>query len=176
MAILLHRRHRQLSVGTPRLTNDLDLTLLTGFGAELTYAEALLEMFESRIADPLTFAQANRVVLVRTPDGVPVDIALGAMPFEERTIEGATLGEYADRVALRTCSAEDLIVHKVFASRPQDWVDVEVVIVRQRGRLHWSQIREELAVLAELKGEPQLLELLEEVARRAELVLGPFRR
>jgi len=25
---------------------------------------------------------------------------------------------------LRTCSAEDLIVHKAFAARPQDWVDI----------------------------------------------------
>ena len=28
--------------GTPRLTNDLDLTLLTGFGNEAAYAAALL--------------------------------------------------------------------------------------------------------------------------------------
>jgi hypothetical protein len=77
---------------------------------------------------------------------------------------------------LRTCSAEDLIVHKAFADRPQDWVDVEGVILRQRGMLRWSQIRSELAELAALKGEPELLEHLEKVAVRAAEVIGPFPR
>lgn len=35
--------------GTPRLTNDLDLTLLTGFGAEGGFVQLLLSQFESRI-------------------------------------------------------------------------------------------------------------------------------
>jgi hypothetical protein len=162
--------------GTPRLTNDLDLTLLTGFGAEAAYVEVLLEMFESRVADPLAFALANRVVLVRTSDGIPVDIALGAMPFEERTIDRSSIGTFSDTIALRTCSAEDLIVHKAFAARPQDWVDVEGVILRQQGRLLWSQIRGELEPLAELKGDMGLVDTLESVAKRTEHVLGPFDR
>ena len=34
--------------GTPRLTSDLDLTLLTGFGGEAAYAGALLDSVEAR--------------------------------------------------------------------------------------------------------------------------------
>jgi hypothetical protein len=48
-----------------------------------------------------------------------MDIALGAMPFEERTIERSSLAELVPSAILRTCSAEDLIVHKAFAGRPQ---------------------------------------------------------
>lgn len=48
---------------------------------------------------------------------------------------------------IRTCSAEDLIVPKAFAARPQDWIDVEKVIVRQGDRLDRDQIRTELAPL-----------------------------
>jgi len=162
--------------GTPRLTNDLDLTLLTGFGAEARYTELLLRQFESRIANAAEFAAANRVLLLRTPDGFGLDVALGAMPFEERTIDRSSSFEFGPAAVLRTCSAEDLIVHKAFAARPQDWVDIEGVILKQRGVLRWSQIRSELDELAALKGEPELMGELERVASRAEQVIGPFPR
>jgi len=160
--------------GTPRLTDDLDLTLLTGFGNEAGYVDALLAEFTARVQDPAEFAARNRVVLLRTPDGYGLDVALGAMPFEERSIARASGAELASGVSLRTCSAEDLIVHKAFAARPQDWVDVEGVILKQRGRLDWPQIWSELNELAALKEEPELPDQLRRIVARAEQVLGPF--
>jgi hypothetical protein len=62
---------------------------------------------------------------------------------------------------IRTCSAEDLVVLKAFASRPQDWIDVEKVIIRQGQRLNRPLIIEELTPLAELKEDPQILEHLQ---------------
>jgi hypothetical protein len=162
--------------GTPRLTNDLDLTLLTGFGAEEAYVAELLTEFESRVPDAADFAAANRVVLLRTPDGFGIDVALGAMPFEERTILRSSTFEFLPGARLRTCSAEDLIVHKAFAARPQDWVDIEGVILKQRGVLGWSQVRSELGELAALKEAPELLDELEQIADRAAQVIGPFDR
>lgn len=52
---------------------------------------------------------------------------------------------------LLTCSAEDLIVFKVFAGRPQDWLDVESILTRQGDQLDREQIREELDPLLALK-------------------------
>ena len=160
--------------GTPRLTNDLDLTLLTGFGGEPAYTAALLAEFESRISDAAEFALRNRVLLLRTPDGFGLDVALGAMPFEASTIERSSNAELVREATLRTCSAEDLIVHKAFAARPQDWVDIEGVILKQRGLLQWPQIWTDLGVLAELKEAPELLTELDRIATRAESVVGPF--
>lgn len=162
--------------GTPRLTNDLDLTLLTGFGGETAFASALLEEYESRVPDGLGFALQHRVLLLRTRDGFGLDVALGAMPFEERTIERSSVAEIVPGAPLRTCSATDLVVHKAFAGRPQDWVDVEGVLLKQRGALEWPQLWAELGELAALKGEPELLTTLESVAQRTESVLGPFLR
>lgn len=162
--------------GTPRLTNDLDATVLTGFGGEATYAKALLAEYESRIPDAAAFAAQNRVLLLRTPDGFGLDIALGAMPFEAGAIERSSNAELVPGATLRTCSAEDLIVHKAFAARPQDWVDVEGVILKQRGQLAWPRIWSDLAELAQLKEAPELVDELERVARRAEAVIGPFPR
>ena len=160
--------------GTPRLTNDLDLTLLTGFGGEAAYVEVLLAEFESRIPNAAAFAEHNRVLLLRTHDGFGIDIALGAMPFEASAIDRSSKAELVPGAILRTCSAEDLIVHKAFAARPQDWVDIEGVILKQRGQLRWSQVWSDLGALAELKGQPEILDELERIARRAELVVGPF--
>lgn len=162
--------------GTPRLTNDLDLTVLAGFGGEGPIITALLEDFAPRIANAADFAERYRVVLLQTVDGFAVDIALGAMPFEARTIDRATEAELATGAVLQTCSATDLVVHKAFAGRPQDWVDVEGVLLRQHGDLEWPQLWADLTELAALKEEPELVDELERVARRAEAVIGPFPR
>src|SRR5439155_10448026 len=104
----------------------------------------------------------NRVLLAQTPNGVPVDVALGAFPFEERSIRRASRWMWADDRSLLTCSAEDLVVHKAFAGRDLDWGDVERVLVRQHGKLNLTQIRSELKPLLELKGEMDALERLEQ--------------
>lgn len=75
------------------------------------------------------------------------------MPFEERSIERASIF-HTNQCRFRTCSAEDLLVHKTFAGRPQDWVDVETVLSRT-SPLDWSQIEEELLPLLDLKGTPE---------------------
>ncbi|MEX2180710.1 MAG: hypothetical protein WD771_01585 [Gemmatimonadaceae bacterium] len=162
--------------GTPRLTNDLDLTVLAGFGGEEPVITALLEDLDPRIPDAADFARQHRVLLLRTADGFAVDVALGAMPFEEATIARATDAELAHGAVLRTCTATDLVVHKAFAGRPQDWVDIEGVLVRQKGALAWPQLWADLSELAKLKEAPEVLDELERVARRAEAVVGPFPR
>ena len=96
----------------------------------------------------------HRVVLARDSFGTPVDIALGAMPFETRSVLRASEFLVGEKKTIRTCSAEDLVVHKVFAGRPQDWVDVASILMRTH-QLDWIQIEEELLPLLELKEEPE---------------------
>lgn len=147
--------------GEPRETVDVDLTLLTGFGGEEHYISFLLERFEPRIEGALQFALHNRVLLLRAQSGVGLDVALGALPFEESVVGRSTLFSYPGDQSLRTCSAEDLIVLKAFAARPKDWIDVEGVIIRQSGKLDWDYVRGHLAPLAELKGQPDIVDDLE---------------
>lgn len=96
--------------GEPRQTRDVDLTLLTGFGAEAPYVDGLLAAFDARLPDARRFALDNRVVLLRSPGGVGIDVALGALPFEERAVADASDWRVDDQTVLRTCSAEDLVV------------------------------------------------------------------
>ena len=153
--------------GEPRETIDVDVTLLTGFGEEQAFIDAILSWYQPRVADPASFALRNRVLLVQAPSGVGIDIALGGMPFEESAVARATNYEYAPGILLLTASAEDLIVMKAFASRPKDWVDLEGILIRQGEWLDWRYIDAQLRPLAELKDEPEILERLVRMRRQA---------
>ena len=139
--------------GTPRFTQDVDLTLFTGLGEEERFVDELLQQFPGRLRDARGFALARRVLLARTQTGVDLDIALGALPFEEGSVARASPWHINDAISLTTCSAEDLIVHKVFAARDRDWSDVEGVLIRQHGKLDLQHIRKELQLLLELKDD-----------------------
>lgn len=152
--------------GEPRQTRDVDLTLLTGFGAERPYVDELLAAFDARLPDAAAFAMQNRVLLLRSPSGVGIDIALGALPFEERAVSRASDWIIDADAVLFTCSAEDLIVYKAFAGRPQDWADVEMVVARRGGGLDVEAILEEALPLLELKEAAADRERLESLLRR----------
>ena len=137
--------------GEPRFTRDVDLTLLCPYGEEAPLAERLLKTFSPRMPDARAFALEHRVLLLRGSSGVPVDIAFGGIPFEERCIERASEFDFGG-VSLLTCAAEDLIVLKAFAGRERDWADIESVAMRQSNRLDWGLVFTELAPLVEVRG------------------------
>ncbi len=151
--------------GEPRLTQDADLTLLTGFGGEEPFVDALLAAFQGRRPDARDFALRYRALLLEASNGVPLDLSLGAMPFEERAVERASPFAIGEDASLRTCSAEDLIIFKAFAGRAKDWLDIEGVALRQAGHLEHGLIWQELEPLLALKDSretaPRLRALLE---------------
>jgi hypothetical protein len=151
--------------GEPRLTRDVDLTLLTGFGHEAPFIDLLVERFDSRIPDAAEFAVRHRVLLLKASEGVPIDIALGGLPFEERAVGRATAWPVPDGDPLLTCSAEDLVVHKVFAGRNRDWADIDGIIARHGSTLDVATIEAELVPLLELKGDESGLTRLREMLR-----------
>ena len=143
--------------GEPRFTADADLTLLTGFGGDESFIDPLLSRFRPRRGDAREFALRNRVLLIEAPNGAPLDVALGAVPFEEHSIQRSSAFPIGEGRALTTCSAEDLLVHKVVANREKDWLDIEGVLARQWGRLDLTVFRNEVEPLLELRGDPEIL-------------------
>ena len=146
--------------GQPRMTLDVDVAVMTQFGNETPVIEQLLRWFRPRISDAAEFALQSRVLLLTTSQGVGVDVSLGALPFEERMIDRSSIWSLDETRGLRTCSAEDLIVQKVFAGREQDWVDVGSVIDRQAESLGRELILAEIKPLLELKEDRESLSLL----------------
>jgi hypothetical protein len=153
--------------GEPRLTLDADLTLLTGFGEEERFVDELLGTFKARRPDAREFALRYRVLLLEASSGVPLDVSLGAMPFEERAVERASAFAIGEGKSLRTCSAEDLIVFKAFAGRDKDWLDIEGVALRQAGYLREALIWKEIEPLLELKESPETAQRLRALLERA---------
>ncbi len=145
--------------GEPRLTRDVDISLFTGFGTESAFVDALLDLYHGRVTDAGAFALRNRVLLLQK-GGVGIDIALAAIPFEERVLARATIFEFLPGAGIRTCSAEDLIVYKGFADRPRDWIDVEGILLRQQGRLDLELVFSELTLLSEAKESPEIVHKL----------------
>ena len=92
---------------------------------------------------------------------MPIDIALGTLPFEQRMIARSSKFDFAESAVVRTCSAEDLVVLKALAGRPQDWLDVEGVIVRQGNALLRQQVVDELEPLQELQDDVRALATLQ---------------
>jgi hypothetical protein len=98
------------------------------------------------------------VLLLQDDQGIGIDIALGALPFESSAVQRAKpIVVYPD-VKLRLCTPEDLIIMKSFAGRVQDWMDVRMTIVRRGcNSLDWPYIIQHLQPLAEAKEEPEIM-------------------
>ena len=151
--------------GQPRATSDADFSALASYGEERPVVDALLTRFEARRPNAEAFALANRVLLLKTRDGVEIDVALAAFPFEIEAIEMASSWEIVPGVPLRTCPAEHLIVYKLVAGRTHDVSDMESIVRRQGGRLDVERVRRWGRVLAELKEDPEMLVPFERVLR-----------
>jgi hypothetical protein len=151
--------------GEPRVTEDVDLTLFCGFGNEAPVIQAFLERFTTRIPDAAEFAEQRRVLLLKSQEGIPIDVALGGFPFEEVLCRRAVQREFLPGIWLRVCRPEDLVILKAFAGRAKDWLDVENVLIRQGAGLDWGHIRRELQPLSVLKEAPEIMDQLERLRR-----------
>ncbi len=153
--------------GEPRLTADVDLTVLAQFGSEGPLIDELLQRFHPRTANARQFALDRRVLLLTAANGVSIDVSLAALPFEEDVLRRASRWRRVEDVWLDTCSAEDLIIYKLVAARGQDLVDITGIIHRQRPTLDVDRIRHWGHQFAELKEEPDLLRPFEDALRKA---------
>lgn len=154
--------------GEPRVTRDVDLTLLCPFGAEASAADRLLKAFKPRIEGARALALQRRVLLIWSGAGIGVDVAFGGLPFEERCVLRSSDWELSPGIVLHTCSAEDLVILKTFAGRPRDWIDLESVLVRQWRSLDWRLVVDELKPLLELRETPENLDTLQRLRRKIE--------
>lgn len=154
--------------GEPRLTQDVDITLLAEFGEEERIVDLCLGGFAARRDDARDFALKYRVLLLRAANGVAVDVALGAIPFEIESVDKASRYEFEPGCVLPTCSAEDLLIHKTVAGRPRDVADIEGIVNRQYGKLDLARVRRWLAAFAEVKEDLDLARPFEETLAAAE--------
>ncbi len=128
--------------GVPRFTADVDAEVLAPLeqGSE-QLVRLVLSRFASRDPDPFLRARRDQVILISASNGRGIDLSFGVPGYQDEFLRRAVDYELEPGKVVRFCSAEDLIIHKCVAGRPQDLRDVDGVIARQRDALELAYIR-----------------------------------
>jgi len=120
-----------LLYGTPRMTKDIDITL----GVDVRGLESLLPGLVAMGLEiiPKEFRSfVVRTSVLPTRDersGIRVDFIFSFTPYERQAIlrsKAVLLGG----THVMFASAEDVIIHKIFAGRPRDLEDVRSILLK----------------------------------------------
>lgn len=153
--------------GENRVTQDVDISLFTGFKDEEKFVDEIMAIFPARIHDARNFAlNTSRVLLLKSKNNIGIDISLAGMPFEQKIIDRSLNFEFFPGKKIRICCAEDLIVMKGFAGRDKDFTDIKGVVVKQKEKINEDYVLTFLSELAELKEEPELVLKVQEIFRK----------
>lgn len=147
-----------LLYGRPRMTADVDIT------ADLA-PEALSQLisvmggagFDVRVDEVEAFVERTRVVpFVHKRTGMPADVVLAGPGLEMEFLARARRMNVGG-LEVPVISPEDLVATKILAGRGKDLEDARGVLREQREQLDLKRVR-------------SLLEMLEEVLDRSDLV------
>jgi predicted nucleotidyltransferase len=144
-AVLLH--------GEPRMTRDIDITV--GIGTEKI--DQILDILGAiglkPLVDPDDFTLRTMVLPCQAPGSdIRVDFIFSFSPYELQAMERICLVDM-EGIPVKFASAEDLVIHKVFAGRARDMEDVKSVLIKNP-EMKTDYIRHWLGELAEATGEP----------------------
>ena len=125
--------------GRTRVTEDVDLVV----HCDLDDAMTLLQSLDAFALEPL-FPAAEEVVrrsyilpLRHQRTGVPIDLAIGVSGFEQQVVQRAT-AVTIESMQIHVATAEDLLLMKVLAGRPQDDQDIKGILQAQAAKLDWE--------------------------------------
>jgi predicted nucleotidyltransferase len=128
--------------GVPRATRDVDFTV-EGGKIEVT---ALIDRLAQhtlvpRIEDAASFAADNQVLLLRHElTGVDVDLSIAWLPFELDALARASSIAIGG-ITVRVATAEDLVIYKAIAFRPQDQQDIERLVTLHASAIDLVRVR-----------------------------------
>jgi hypothetical protein len=159
-AVLLH--------GRPRLTEDIDITLGVDPGglplALKACRKADLDILPDQVEE---FVRATYVLpAIDSATSIRIDLIFSSLPYERQAIERAVDVELS-RIPVPFASAEDLILHKLFAGRPRDIEDASGVVVIQGDTLDWDYMEGWVEEFSSVPGRETMPEILEKI--RSEL-------
>ncbi len=144
-------------LGRPRTTRDIDAIVILDSSRWNDFFSAGARFgFVPRLSNPLEFARTNRVLLLKHgPSGIDVDIAFGALPFEEEVIRRAHIITISN-VVVSLPSPEDLVIMKAVAHRPRDIADIEAILAAHPD-IDAKRVQRWLADFSALLESPEIL-------------------
>ena len=160
-AVLLH--------GRPRLTDDVDATLGVGPDQLARVLEACAAIgLEPLPVDVPRFVADTFVLPTRhAASAMRVDLIFSTLPYEAEAIRRAIRVRIGG-ADVPFATAEDLVVHKLFAGRPRDLEDVVGVIRRQGDAMDWAYVARWVAAFAEVPGREHLPDVLRQLREDAD--------
>ncbi len=155
-AVLVH--------GRPRLTEDIDVTLAAGPEELPTVREVCDELGLEPLPDDVEgFVRDTFVLPALDPEtAVRVDFIFSTIPYERHAIERAVRVQI-EGASVPFATAEDLLLHKLFAGRPRDLEDAAGVVRRKGGELDWGYVERWAREFAAIPGREDLPDRLREL-------------
>lgn len=164
-AVLLH--------GRPRLTEDIDITL----GVDVNGLQSLLDVCGTLGLFVLPqnieeFVRETFVLPVRDDaSGIRVDFIFSTTPYEQQAIARAEPVILAG-FPVPFASAEDLLIHKLFAGRPRDLEDAAGVVRRKGSQLDWAYLDRWTREFASIPGRENLPAMLRALREESDNEVG----
>ena len=157
-AVLLH--------GEPRLTLDIDVTLGVSPRALNTVLDACDAMGVTPLPETIEdFVRETFVLPAADPESyVRVDLIFSTTPFEAEAIARAVEVEVAGE-SIPFATAEDLIIHKLFAGRPRDLEDAEGIVRRKGQDLDWEYLAMWADEFASIPGREEMPDTIRRLRR-----------
>jgi hypothetical protein len=156
--------------GVSRSTVDIDATVSAQAVEPERLAAALAHQdILPRIEGALEFARSRHIFLAEhRPSGVPVDISLAWLPFEEEAIAAAEERDFAG-VRTRVARPADLVIYKMVAARPRDLDDIENLLAVHGRTMDLRRIRAVVADFAAVLEDEERPAVLKRLLRQAGL-------
>ncbi|MFN3533757.1 MAG: nucleotidyl transferase AbiEii/AbiGii toxin family protein [Desulfatiglandales bacterium] len=157
--------HAVLLYGEPRLTKDIDITLGIDTDRENELREAIKKLkLEPLISDDTFIKRTMVLPTIDVDSKIRVDFIFSFTPYEQQAIKRGKKISICN-VIVNYASIEDLIIHKIFAGRPRDLEDVNLILLKNRDIDH-DYIRKWLAEFDRSAEESSFLKTYNELVRR----------
>lgn len=126
-----------------RLTKDVDVLVdLQGSQPSRLLAEAATHGLRWDAAEADLLVEGGFLRLEPdAADGIPIDVLLADTTFHRQVVARGVAVDFAGR-ALRLATAEDVILLKLIAFRPQDTLDLDALFRQRASRLDVEYMRE----------------------------------
>ena len=141
--------------GEMRVTHDADFKVSIDMPLA-QFRSLVLQHFSERLTNIPKHMLSPHIIHIWALPNVAADMLVSIFDYERQAIERAVEMDIQG-IPTRVCTAEDLIIHKAIAERGKDWIDIEGILIRQRGKLDTVYIRDWLTQFAEALEKPELL-------------------
>ena len=141
--------------GNPRATIDIDITVWISDDQIENLLKAITQKYKCMVDSPFDFISETSVLPIRSAKDLRIDIIFGALPFEKTAIERAVIIEVGE-TPIKFCTAEDLILLKIFSERSKDLDDIRGIVQFQREKLDYTFLDTRIEELSNLLDRPEI--------------------